>query len=134
MQQCALKVRSYYWPAVKSKPNSKTLGLADWWCLVLLPLAIFLKMFQTEIQVYTMWNIQYFYFLQSIHRHNQHSLIHGLLNRWTDIFILPRTAWGGPFDPYNITQTHSIFVKLLKNTFLGMPTVRVLSIFTLPIP
>ena len=38
--------------------------------------------------------------------------MHELLNRWTDIFILPRTAWGGPFNPYNITQTHSNFVKL----------------------
>ena len=56
---------------------------------------------------------------------------HGLLNRWTDIFILPRTAWGGPFNLYNITQTHSIFVKLLENTFLGMPKVRAWSIFTL---
>ena len=37
---------------------------------------------------------------------------HGLLNRWTDIFILPRSPWGGPFNPYNVTQTHSIFVKL----------------------
>ena len=39
-------------------------------------------------------------------------VVHGLLNRWTDIFILPRTAWGGPFNPYNNTQPHSIFVKL----------------------
>ena len=38
--------------------------------------------------------------------------IHELLNRWTDIFILPRTARVGPFNPYNTTQTHSIFVKL----------------------
>ena len=50
----------------------------------------------------------------------------------TAIFDLP--TWGGPFNPHNVTQTHSIFVKLLKNTFLGMPKVRVLSIFTLPIP
>ena len=37
---------------------------------------------------------------------------HGLLNRWTDIFILARTAWGEVFNPNNATQTHSIFVKL----------------------
>ena len=28
----------------------------------------------------------------------------------TAIFDLP--TWGGPFNPYNVTQTHSIFVKL----------------------
>ena len=38
--------------------------------------------------------------------------VHGLLNRWTDIFILPRPAWGWDFNPNNATQTHSIFVKL----------------------
>ena len=37
---------------------------------------------------------------------------HGLLNRWTDIFFLPRPAWGEAFNPKNATQTHSIFVKL----------------------
>ena len=37
---------------------------------------------------------------------------------WTAIFEIP--TWGGPFNPYNVTQTHSIFVK---NTFLGMPKV-----------
>ena len=26
---------------------------------------------------------------------------HGLLNRWTDIFILPRTPWGLTFNPNN---------------------------------
>ena len=35
-------------------------------------------------------------------------IAHGLLNRWTDIFILPRPA----FNPNNAAQTHSIFVKL----------------------
>ena len=37
---------------------------------------------------------------------------HGLLNRWTDIFFLPRTSWGLAFNPNNAAQTHSIFVKL----------------------
>ena len=37
---------------------------------------------------------------------------HGLLNRWTDIFFLPRTSWGPAFNPNNAAQTHSIFVKL----------------------
>ena len=41
-----------------------------------------------------------------------YTLHHGLLNRWTDIFILPRTPWGEAFNPNNATQTHSIFVKL----------------------
>ena len=50
----------------------------------------------------------------------------------TAIFDIP--TWGGPFNPYNVTQTHSIFVKLKKNTFLGMPKVRAWSIFTLSIP
>ena len=50
----------------------------------------------------------------------------------TAIFDLP--AWGGPFNPYNVTQTHSIFVKLEENTFLGMPNVRAWSIFTLSMP
>ena len=39
-------------------------------------------------------------------------LDHGLLNRWTDIFFLPRTSWGLAFNPNNAAQTHSIFVKL----------------------
>ena len=39
-------------------------------------------------------------------------LSHGLLNRWTDIFILPRPAWGLTFNLNNGTETHSIFVKL----------------------
>ena len=30
--------------------------------------------------------------------------------------------------------SHKLFVKLLKNTFLGMPKVRAWSIFTLPMP
>ena len=32
------------------------------------------------------------------------------------------------------TQTHSIFVKLYENNFLGMPKVNAWSIFTLSIP
>ena len=39
--------------------------------------------------------------------------------------------WGGLFNPNNATQTHSIFVKFVENTFLGMPKVRAWSIFTL---
>ena len=31
---------------------------------------------------------------------------------------------GEVFNPNNATQTHSIFVKLQENTFLGMPKVR----------
>ena len=49
----------------------------------------------------------------------------------TAIFDLP--TWGGPFNPYNVTQTHSIFIKLLDNTFLGTPKVRAGSFFTLSI-
>ena len=49
----------------------------------------------------------------------------------TAIFDLP--TWGGPFNPYNVTQTHSIFIKLLDSTFLGMPKVRAGSFFTLSI-
>jgi hypothetical protein len=30
----------------------------------------------------------------------------------TAIFDIP--TWGRPFNPYNVTQTHSIFVKLKK--------------------
>ena len=37
---------------------------------------------------------------------------HGLLNRWTDIFILPLPAWGPSFYLNNGTETHSIFLKL----------------------
>ena len=48
------------------------------------------------------------------------------------IFDLP--TWGGPFNPYNVTQTHSIFVKPKENRFLGMPKVRTWSIFTLSMP
>ena len=50
----------------------------------------------------------------------------------TAIFDLPTR--GGPFNPYNDTQTHSIFVKLQENTLLGMPKVRAWSIFTLSMP
>jgi hypothetical protein len=42
--------------------------------------------------------------------------------------------WGRVFNPNNATKTHSIFAKNLKNTFLGMPKVRVWSIFTLSMP
>ena len=47
---------------------------------------------------------------------------HGLLNKWT--FILHWPAWGEAFNPNNITKTHSIFVKLYENTFIGMQKVR----------
>ena len=40
------------------------------------------------------------------------SVTHGLLSRWTDIFILPRPACGVTFNLNNGTETHSIFVKL----------------------
>ena len=36
--------------------------------------------------------------------------------------------------PTNATKTHSVFVKLQENTFLGMPKVRAWSIFTLSMP
>ena len=39
--------------------------------------------------------------------------------------------WGRISNANNATQTHSIFVKLLENTFLGIPKVRERSIFTL---
>ena len=32
-------------------------------------------------------------------------IIHRLLNRWTDIFILPSPAWVGAFNLDNATQT-----------------------------
>ena len=32
--------------------------------------------------------------------------------------------WGRAFNPDNATQTHSIFVKLQENTFVGMPKVK----------
>ena len=56
---------------------------------------------------------------------------HGLLNRWTDIFILPRPEWGEDFNPNNFTQTRSIFIKLCENTFLCILKARAWSIFTL---
>ena len=31
---------------------------------------------------------------------------HGLLNRWTDIFILPRPTWGLTFNLNNGMETH----------------------------
>ena len=62
------------------------------------------------------------------------TLGHGLLNRWTDIFILPRTPWGLTFNPNNGTKIQSIFVKLSENIFLGMSKVRAWLIFTLSMP
>ena len=59
---------------------------------------------------------------------------HGLLNRWTDIFILPRTPWGLTFNPNNGTKIQLIFVKLSENIFLGMSKVRAWLIFTLSMP
>ena len=50
----------------------------------------------------------------------------------TAIFDIP--TWGGHFNPYNDTKTHSTFVKLYENTFLGMPKVMAWSIFTLLMP
>ena len=38
--------------------------------------------------------------------------------------------WERILNPNNATQTHSIFIKLLKNTFLGMSKVRAWPIFT----
>ena len=66
--------------------------------------------------------------------HTTGSLAHRILNRWTDIFILPWPAWAEAFNPNNATQTHSIFVKLSESIFLGMPKVRAWSIFTLSMP
>ena len=40
---------------------------------------------------------------------------------------------GGTFNPINATQSHSIFLKLKENTFLGQK-VTAWSIFTLSIP
>ena len=59
---------------------------------------------------------------------------HGLLNRWTDIFILPQTPWGLTFNPKHGTKTQSIFVKISENIFLGMSKVRAWLIFTLSMP
>ena len=42
--------------------------------------------------------------------------------------------WGRILNSNNATQTHSIFVKLLENTFLGMPKVRAWPILTLAMP
>ena len=39
--------------------------------------------------------------------------------------------WGRTFNPDNATQTHSIFVKLYENIFLGMLKLKAWSIFTL---
>ena len=42
---------------------------------------------------------------------SSHILGHGLLNMdGTTIFDLP--TWGRPFNPYNVTKSHSIFLKL----------------------
>ena len=57
--------------------------------------------------------------------------IQGLQYRWTEHSILPMTTEGGILNSNNATQTHSIFVILLENTFLGMPKVKAWSIFTL---
>jgi hypothetical protein len=46
----------------------------------------------------------------------------------------PDQPGGEPFNPNNARQTHSIFVKLYENIFLGMPKVRAWSIFTLSMP
>ena len=52
--------------------------------------------------------------------------VHGLLNGWTDIFILLLPAWGPSFYLNNGTETLSIFLKLRKYLFRhakGMSTV-----------
>ena len=49
-------------------------------------------------------------------------------------FLIPQPAWSLAFNLNNAAQTHSIFVKLEENSFLGMPEVREWSIFTLPMP
>ena len=41
---------------------------------------------------------------------------------------------GNNFNLNNGTETNLIFVKLLENTFLGMPKVRAWPILTLPMP
>ena len=41
---------------------------------------------------------------------------------------------GDAFNPNNVTQTASNFIKLKENTFLGMPKIRVWSIFTFSMP
>ena len=44
---------------------------------------------------------------------NNHYLTQGLLYRWTEHSILSMTThWGRKTMPNNVTQTHSIFVKL----------------------
>ena len=45
------------------------------------------------------------------------SLIHGLLNRWTDIFFLPRPAWGEAFNPNNATHSLILYKTLRKYLF-----------------
>ena len=47
----------------------------------------------------------------------------GLCNRWTSQYDLGITTGGLTFNLDNGTKTHLIFVKLLENTFLGMPKV-----------
>ena len=42
--------------------------------------------------------------------------------------------WGRNLDSNNTTQTHSIFAKIQKNTFLGLPKVKAWSIFTFSMP
>ena len=45
----------------------------------------------------------------------------------TAVFDLP--TLGGPFNPDNVTQTHSIFLKLKGNLYSCMPKVRSLVFF-----
>ena len=81
----------------------------------------------------TSWKYSYRYIF-FVHKYFGTKFTHGLLNRWTDIFILPRPYWGHAFNPNNATQTRSIFVKFKKNTVLGMRKVRSRLIFTLSMP
>ena len=62
----------------------------------------------------------------------QDMLSQGLLHVYMDETLnFANFHWGRAFNPNNAIQTHSIFVKLSENTFLVMPKVRALSIFTL---
>ena len=48
----------------------------------------------------------------------------GGLQEWREHWILNLKTQGPTFNLNNATETHSNFVKLLENTFLGMPKVR----------
>ena len=55
-------------------------------------------------------------------------------NSWTSLYmdgtaIFDLPTWGGPFNPDNVTQIHSIFLKLKGNLYSCMPKVRSLVFF-----